>query len=178
MSSQLRATPPMASHVTPSCTGGLVQPAVPCTKVPGQRGTERLKCSPHSIFQAMCLGGAASASGKGCFCLICRWGCVEFGGSASGLLTDIECDKSISGGLPPRSTGVQSINPSYIGGCWEGSSPPVTKSHLSGCDGFSLHVRHAQRKSGSGASAGLSMVAEALSTGRRLPGSLDHIFIG
>lgn len=163
----------MASYVTPSCTSGLVQPAVPYTKVPGQRGTERLKCSPYSIPQAMCLGGAASASGKGCFCLICRWGCVEFGGSASGLLADIECDKSISGGVPPRSTGVQSISLSYIGGCWEGSSPPVTKS-----DGFSLHVRHAQRKSGSGASAGLSMVAEALSAGRRLPGSLDHIFVG
>lgn len=45
-----------------SCTGGQVQPAVPCTKVPGQRGTERLKCSLHSHSSSHMLG-------RGCLCV-------------------------------------------------------------------------------------------------------------
>lgn len=79
---------------------GLVQPAVPCTKVLGQRGNWRLKCSPHSTCQATRLEGAASASGKGCFCLICPRCCVDRRGHIPGSLPDTECDHSIPGGVP------------------------------------------------------------------------------
>lgn len=104
---------------------GLVQPAVPCTKVPGQRGKRRLKCSPPSACQATHLGGAVSASGKGGFCLICPRCCVDRGGRAPGPLPDTERGQGVPGGA-------RNINPFYIRGCWEGSSPPVTKSPVLG----------------------------------------------
>lgn len=86
---------------------------------------------------------------------------MDHGGHAPGLLTDIECDQSNLGGVPQPRTGVQNIDPVYIGVAGKGHHLQSQKVTYWGVMVCNLQVRGVQRKSGSGASAGASMAVEA-----------------